>query len=52
MLPAATELGLTSTADGERWLENFAGEILDHGDFAALWPLLIGTWKGKPREQA
>jgi ubiquinone/menaquinone biosynthesis C-methylase UbiE len=52
LLPAATKLGLTTTADGERWLEDFAREMREHGDFATLWPLLIGAWKGKPPEQA
>ncbi len=49
LLPAATELGLTSTADGERWLEDFARQTHEHGDYAALWPLLIGAWKTKSR---
>jgi ubiquinone/menaquinone biosynthesis C-methylase UbiE len=52
VLPAATELGLTSTTDGERWLDDFARVIREHGDFTALWPLLIGAWKTKPPEQA
>ena len=52
VLPAATQLGLTSTADGERWLEDFARDMHEHGDHAALWPLLIGAWKRKPQEQA
>jgi ubiquinone/menaquinone biosynthesis C-methylase UbiE len=52
VLPGAAQLGLTSTADGERWLEHIARKTRDHGDFAALWPLLIGAWKNKPREQA
>ena len=47
LLPAATELGLTTTADGESWLEDFAHETHEHGDSAALWPLLIGAWKTK-----
>ena len=50
LLPAATELGLTTTADGERWLDNFARDTHEHGDSAALWPLLIGAWKRKLAE--
>jgi hypothetical protein len=44
VLPAATKLGVTSAADGERWLEDFARATHAHGDFAVLWPLLIGAW--------
>ena len=48
LLPAATGLGLISAADGERWLDDFARESHEHGDYAVLWPLLIGAWKTKP----
>ena len=50
VLPVATELGLTTTADGERWLEGFARKMQEHGDSATLWPLLIGAWKTKARD--
>jgi len=45
LLPAAQSLGLTTAEDAERWLEAFAGDMREHGDRAALWPLMIGAWK-------
>jgi SAM-dependent methyltransferase len=48
LLPAAEAFGLATAEDGERWHEDFARDIREHGDHAALWPLLIGAWKRKP----
>jgi SAM-dependent methyltransferase len=46
--PAAESLGLTTAEDAERWHDDFARDMREHGDHAALWPLLIGAWKRKP----
>jgi SAM-dependent methyltransferase len=48
LLPAAESLGLTTAQDGARWLDDFGRDVRDHGDHAALWPLLIGAWRRKP----
>ena len=54
--PAAESLGLTTAEDAERWHDEFARDMREHGDHAALWPLLIGAWKRKaalmPRDHA
>ena len=52
LLPAAIALQLTSGDDGARWLDDFDRDTREHGDFAVLWPLLIGAWKRKPTEVA
>jgi ubiquinone/menaquinone biosynthesis C-methylase UbiE len=44
VLPRALELGVTTEADGERWLEDFSRSSGAHGH-TALWSLLISTWK-------
>ena len=46
--PTAVALGLTTPERGERWLDELAADIADHGDHQLLWPLLIGAWKRKP----
>ncbi len=48
LLPAALSLGLTTPAQSDRWFETFARESAGAVGHAALWPLLIGTWKRKP----
>jgi SAM-dependent methyltransferase len=48
-LPAAIAFGLTTEEDAERWLEAFAHESARAECHAALWPLLIGTWKRRRR---
>ena len=50
LLPAAVSFGLTTAEDSERWLEDFARDVGEHGDRAALWPLLIGAWKRRPQK--
>ena len=52
LLPAAESLGLLTAEDGARWFEDFERDTSEHGDHAALWPLLIGAWKRKPAEGA
>ena len=47
LLPAAESLGVTTAEDAERWHDEFARDMREHGDHAALWPLLIGAWKRK-----
>ncbi|HWM07701.1 MAG TPA: methyltransferase domain-containing protein [Solirubrobacteraceae bacterium] len=49
LLPAAQSLGLTTADEGAHWLEAFERDMREHCDHAALWPLLIGAWKRKPR---
>ena len=48
LLPAAESLGLTTAEDAARWHDDFARDMREHGDHAALWPLLIGAWKRRP----
>jgi hypothetical protein len=48
MLESALLLGLTTQANSERRLETFTGDTAHADANAALWPLLIGTWKRKP----
>ena len=48
LLPAAESLGLTTAEAGARWLDAFPREVDEHGNHAALWPLLIGAFKRKP----
>ncbi len=48
VLPAALELGLTTKERSARWFDEFARETAGADGHAALWPLLIGTWKRKP----
>lgn len=50
LLPAAESLGLLTAEDGARWLDGFERDTREHGDHAALWPLLIGAWKRKPAD--
>ena len=47
VLPAALEFGLTTKERSARWFDEFARESADADGHAALWPLLIGTWKRK-----
>jgi hypothetical protein len=47
MLPAAISLGLTTPARGERWFDDFERDVSEHGNRVSLWPLMVGTWKGK-----
>ena len=47
LLPAAIAMGLTTPAAADRWHEEFARDVHDHGEHAVLWPLLIGAWKRK-----
>ena len=47
LLPAAIAMGLTTPGAAERWQEQFARDVHDHGGHAVLWPLLIGAWKHK-----
>jgi hypothetical protein len=46
VLPLALELGVTTEAESERWLDDFSRSSGAHGH-TALWSLLIGTWKRK-----
>jgi ubiquinone/menaquinone biosynthesis C-methylase UbiE len=48
VLPRALELGVTTEAESERWLEDFKLTSGDAYGHTTLWPLLIGTWKRKP----
>ncbi len=48
MLPAAVAMGLTTADGGERWRDDFARDVRDHGERPGLWPLLIGARKQKP----
>ncbi len=48
VLPVAISRGLTSEERSERWFADLARDARQHGDHAALWPLLIGAWKRKP----
>jgi SAM-dependent methyltransferase len=48
LLPAAVAQGLTTPAAAERWRDDLARDVREHGGHAALWPLLIGAWKRKP----
>jgi ubiquinone/menaquinone biosynthesis C-methylase UbiE len=55
LLPSALALGLTTQAESDRWFAAFARECAGADRHAALWPLLIGTWKrknGKPTTEA
>jgi len=45
--PAAVALGLTTDARSDQWLEAFARATAGACGHAALWPLLLGTWKRK-----
>ena len=47
MLPAAISLGLTTQERGERWFEQLERDVERHGERALMWPLMVGTWKGK-----
>ena len=47
LLPAALAMGLTTSEAAERWRDEFARDVRDHGEHAVLWPLLIGAWKRK-----
>jgi SAM-dependent methyltransferase len=47
MLPAAIALGITSARRAQRWFGDFGREVAAHGERRAVWPLMIGTWKGK-----
>jgi SAM-dependent methyltransferase len=47
MLPAAIAMGLTTADGAERWREDFARDVRDHGERPVLWPLLIGARKQK-----
>ena len=48
MLESALLLGLTTQPRSERW--PFARDTAGADAHAAPWPLLIGTWKRKPRD--
>ena len=50
VLPRALELGLTTAADSEQWLEDFTRNSGAAHSHTALWSLLIGTWKRKTTE--
>ena len=52
VLPTALSLGLTTPERSERWFEASARESAAADGHAALWPLLIGTWKQKTMEAA
>jgi len=52
VLPVALSLGLTTQERSERWFDQLARDAEHAGGHAALWPLLIGAWKRKPREGA
>jgi hypothetical protein len=47
LLPTALAMGLTTSEAAERWQDQLADDIRDHGDHTLLWPLLIGAWKRK-----
>jgi hypothetical protein len=48
LLARALSLGLMTTqAQSERWFETFSRESAAADGHAALWPLLIGTWRRK-----
>ena len=47
LLPAALTMGLTTSEAAQRWQDQLADDIRDHGDHTLLWPLLIGAWKRK-----
>jgi SAM-dependent methyltransferase len=47
LLPAALSLGVTTEERAATWFETFARDSAAAGEPAALWPLLIGTWKRK-----
>lgn len=48
LLPGAVAFGLTTTEDGNRWVQDFTRAMQEHPDHAVLWPLMIGAWKHKP----
>jgi ubiquinone/menaquinone biosynthesis C-methylase UbiE len=47
VLPVAVSLGISTQARADRWLSQLDRDIAEHPNHAALWPLLIGVWKGK-----
>jgi hypothetical protein len=52
VLPVALSLGRTTEERSGRWFDQLARDAEHAGGHAALWPLLIGAWKRKPREGA
>lgn len=51
-LPTALTYGITTNADAEAVLAAFGRDVIRHADRPVLWPLLIGAWKRKDKEQA
>ncbi len=47
MRSAAVAMGLTTPEAADRWCEDFARDVRDHGERPGLWPLLIGAWAQK-----
>jgi SAM-dependent methyltransferase len=47
MLPAAIALGVTTAAEGDAWLADFARESTGAHRHAAFWPLLVAACKRK-----
>ena len=45
--PAPCRCGLTTQERAPRWLDDLARDAREHGEHAALWPLMIGAWKRK-----
>jgi trans-aconitate methyltransferase len=51
MLPTAVSFGVTTEACADHWLDQLARDIVEHPNYAALWPLLVGVWKSKARPE-
>lgn len=49
ILPAAIAHGVTTEQSAAQWRARFARDAELFADRPALWPLLIGAWKRKPR---
>jgi trans-aconitate methyltransferase len=49
ILSAAIAHGVTSEQSAAQWRAQFARDVERFPDRPALWPLLIGAWKRKPR---
>jgi ubiquinone/menaquinone biosynthesis C-methylase UbiE len=47
VLPSALAFGLTTREQSDRWFAAFADDVAGADGHAALWPLMIGTWKRK-----